>query len=685
MNILTLQNIEKSYGTRLLFKNVNVTIASHHRIGLIGVNGTGKTTLLQVLEGTQEPDKGSIERNGKATIHRLEQDPYIDETNTLLDNVLLGDHPKLSLVRDFERALQDPESPQYMKLLARMDEEDGWIVEQEAKMILTRLGFHDVHGSAKSLSGGQRRRLALARALVYPCDLLLLDEPTNHLDEATIEWLELYLKDRKGAVLLSTHDRYFLDAVCNTIWELSNQTIYEFQETYETYISLKEEREAQLDAIEEKRRKLIASELKWVRRGAKARTTKQKARLQRFEQLKAMEKRQKVGTVDPIVLASRLGNTIFDIEHLSFSYDGGREVITDFTYPMVRHDRIGVVGPNGIGKTTLMKLFQGSLEPTGGTMGRGETVRIGYFSQQLPTFKEDQRVLDYIRENRSYLHLPDGSTLSAGQLLERFLFPPSHHGLPIRKLSGGEKRRLFLLRILMDAPNVLLLDEPTNDLDIPTLEVLEEFLDSYGGIVITVCHDRYFLDRVVDKLFVFTGAGHIEVYHGGYSDYEADRAESHAIGGETKRGVLRHAVQRSSVLRQGNQAKGALPHVENSTGVCVTSGERNQSYSNPSDMETIVGTDRDTHGGMEPKGTIVSVREETQEPKKKLTLGELKELEQLELRITELEGLVKAYDAMIAQGGSDYEAIESTVKEREEAVEELEMSTLRWLELEERK
>ena len=685
MNILTLQNIEKSYGTRLLFKNVNVTIASHHRIGLIGVNGTGKTTLLQVLEGTQEPDKGSIERNGKATIHRFEQDPYIDETTTLLDNVLLGDHPKLVLVRDFERALQDHESPQYMKLLARMDEEDGWIVEQEAKMILTRLGFHDVHGSAKSLSGGQRRRLALARALVYPCDLLLLDEPTNHLDEATIEWLELYLKDRKGAVVLSTHDRYFLDAVCNTIWELSNQTIYEFQETYETYVSLKEEREAQLDAIEEKRRKLIASELKWVRRGAKARTTKQKARLQRFEQLKAMEKRQKVGTVDPVVLATRLGNTIFDIEDMSFSYDGGREVIKDFTYHMVRHDRIGVVGPNGIGKTTLMKLFQGALEPTGGTMGRGETVRIGYFSQQLPTFKEDQRVLDYIRENRSYLHLPDGSSLSAGQLLERFLFPPSHHGLPIRKLSGGEKRRLFLLRILMDTPNVLLLDEPTNDLDIPTLEVLEEFLDSYSGIVITVCHDRYFLDRVVDKLFVFTGTGHIEVYHGGYSDYEADTNLTSAISGETKRGVLRHAVQTSSVLRQGNQAKGVLPHEENSTGIGVTTGERNQSYSNPSDRETIVGTVRDTHGGMEPKGTIVSDREAAQEHKKKLTLGELKELEQLELRIAELEGLVKAYDAMIAQGGSDYSAIENTIKERIQVVEELELSTLRWLELEERK
>ena len=660
MNILTLQQVEKSYGTRLLFKDVNLTIESTHRIGLIGVNGTGKTTLLQVLEGVQEPDKGSIERNGKATIHRLEQDPYIDESGTLLDNVLLGEHPKLSLVREFERALQDPESPQYMKLLERMDEEDGWVVEQEAKMILTRLGFHDVQGLAKNLSGGQRRRLALARALVYPCDLLLLDEPTNHLDEATIEWLELYLKERKGAVLLSTHDRYFLDAVCNTIWELSNQRIYEFQETYETYVSLKAEREAQLDAIEEKRRKLIASELQWVRRGAKARTTKQKARLQRFEELKAMEKRQKTGTVDPVVLATRLGNTIFDIEDMSFSYASGHEVISDFTYHMVRHDRIGVVGPNGIGKTTLMKLFQGAVEPTKGTMGRGETVRIGYFSQMLPDFKEDQRVLDYIRENRSYLHLPDGSSLSAGQLLERFLFPPSHHGLPIRKLSGGEKRRLFLLRILMDAPNVLLLDEPTNDLDIPTLEVLEDFLDSYSGIVITVCHDRYFLDRVVDKLFVFTGAGHIEVYHGGYSDYVEDKETTGSIGGDTKRGVLRHAVQVNGAMDRGAQTK----VMQNS-------------------METMAG--KDTHDGIEFKEMIVSIHEADLGTKKKLTLGETKELEQLELRIAELEGLLKAYDAMIAQGGSDYSAIESTVKEREQAAEELEESTLRWMELEERK
>ena len=663
MNILKLQQVEKSYGTRLLFKNVNVTIGSHNRIGLIGVNGTGKTTLLQVLEGIQEPDKGSIERNGKATIHRLEQDPYIDETSTLLDNVLLGDHPKLSLVREFERALQNSESPQYMKLLELMDEEDGWIVEQEAKMILTRLGFHDVQGPAKNLSGGQLRRLALARALVYPCDLLLLDEPTNHLDEATIEWLELYLKDRKGAVLLSTHDRYFLDAVCNTIWELSNQTIYEFQETYEIYVSLKAEREAQLDAIEEKRRKLIASELQWVRRGAKARTTKQKARLQRFEQLKAIEKRQKVGTVDPIVLASRLGNTIFDIEHLSFSYNTGREVIKDFTYHMVRHDRIGVVGPNGIGKTTLMKLFQGSIEPTNGTMGRGETVRIGYFSQMLPHFKEDQRVLDYIRENRSYLHLPDGSSLSAGQLLERFLFPPSHHGLPIRKLSGGEKRRLFLLRILMDAPNVLLLDEPTNDLDIPTLEVLEDFLDSYSGIVITVCHDRYFLDRVVDKLFVFTGAGHIEVYHGGYSDYVEDKETAGSIGGDTKRGVLRHAVEVQRESTRGFTHDGVTSSTESMSDDSVAMYRTDGTISMPLDT---------------PKGTQDGA-------KKKLTLGESKELEQLELRIAELEGLVRAYDAIISQGGSDYDAIEGTVKEREQAIEELELSTLRWLELEDRK
>ena len=437
---------------------------------------------------------------------------------------------------------------------------------------------------------------------------------------------------------------------------------------------MKEEREAQLDAIEEKRRKLIASELQWVRRGAKARTTKQKARLQRFEQLKAMEKRQKVGTVDPVVLASRLGNTIFDIEHLSFAYPTGREVISDFTYHMVRHDRIGVVGPNGIGKTTLMKLFQGSLEPTGGTMGRGETVRIGYFSQQLPTFKEDQRVLDYIRENRSYLHLPDGSSLSAGQLLERFLFPPSHHGLPIRKLSGGEKRRLFLLRILMDAPNVLLLDEPTNDLDIPTLEVLEEFLDSYSGIVITVCHDRYFLDRVVDKLFVFTGAGHIEIYHGGYSDYEADTKLTSAMGGDTKRGVLRHAVQVQGGSA-GSRGQNAEHHANEGMVLHAESG-------GVQNLSRDIGID--VNISMNPE--IVSTTIDSNEgAKKKLTLREMKELEHLELRIAELEGLVKAYDAMIAQGGSDYEAIESTIKEREHVVEELDMSTLRWLELEERK
>ena len=339
-------------------------------------------------------------------------------------------------------------------------------------------------------------------------------------------------------------------------------------------------------------------------------------------------------------------------------------MIRDFTYHMVRHDRIGIVGPNGIGKTTLMKLFQGELTPTQGIMGRGETVKIGYFSQTLPVLKEDQRVLDYIRENRSYLHLPDGSSLSAGQLLERFLFPPSHHGLPIRKLSGGEKRRLFLLRILMDAPNVLLLDEPTNDLDIPTLEVLEDFLDSYSGIVITVCHDRYFLDRVVDKLFVFTGAGHIEVYHGGYSDYEADEPQS--IGGDTKRGVLRHAVEVGTNSAVPKSRTGHEGHILNT------------------EKGTVDGDMTDRTPTTE-SNTVDRIGQDTNIPKKKLTLGEEAELAQLELRISELEGLVKVYDAMIAQGGSDYSAIESTVKDREAAVEELEMSTLRWLELEERK
>lgn len=618
MNILHLINVEKSYGTRLLFKDVNVTFTTESKVGLIGINGTGKSTFLKVLSGQLQPDAGNIEKNGKATVYMLPQSPVFEEDQSILENVFLGDHPTLALVREYELASKYPNEPEFMRLLERMDLEEGWQVEQQAKVILSKLGLPEFDKPVKYLSGGQRRRLALAQALLFPCDLLLLDEPTNHLDETSVEWLEQFLKERKGGLVLSTHDRYFLDAVCNQIMELSQKKIYVFNEPYEQYVALREMREAQLQAIEEKREQLIRNELAWVRRGAKARTTKQKARLQRFEQLQAIEKRQTGGSVDPIILKRRLGKKIFDIENLSFSYDGEMPIIDNLTYHVVKHDRIGILGPNGIGKSTLMKLLDGTLKPTEGVLERGETVKIAHFTQELPAFKEEQRVLDYIKESRSYLPLSDGSTISAGQLLERFLFPQEQHGVFIKKLSGGERRRLYLLKLLMDAPNVLLLDEPTNDLDIPTIEVLEKFLDTFPGIVVTVCHDRYFLDRVVDKLFIFKGNGQVDLFHGSYSDYQADTIEASKNSNESSRKESLNS-HRSVTISKG------------------------------------------------------------------LTLHEEKEYIQIESRISEIEGLIKAYDAMISHMGSDYDQMKEIIGEKEKIESELEEITLRWFQLEEKK
>ena len=361
MNVICLQNIEKSYGTRLLFTDVSIIFTNQKRLGLVGINGTGKSTFLKILTGQMECDKGTIERNGKATIHYLAQTPSFDEGNTLLEAILDGEHPRLQMVKRFDKASRDYHYIQeqgvsderierhYMQCLEEMDTQDGWQVEQEARIILSKLGFHDVNMSVSLLSGGQKRRLALGQALLYPCDLLLLDEPTNHLDEDSIEWLETYLSNRQGGLLISTHDRYFLDSVCNGILELSNRHMYEYEGNYEKFIELKADREARQAATEEKRRQFLKREIEWVRRGAQARSTKQKARLQRYETLKNMEKTRRPDQMDPIALKTRLGKTIFDIEHLSFDFDG-RPMVDDFTYHVVRHDRIGIVGPNGVGK-----------------------------------------------------------------------------------------------------------------------------------------------------------------------------------------------------------------------------------------------------------------------------------------------------------------------------------------------
>ncbi len=670
MNVISLQNIEKSYGTRLLFKDVNITFTTEKRLGLVGINGTGKSTFLKILAGQMEADKGTIERNGKASIHYLAQTPDFDAESTLLEAVLDGDHPRLQMVKAFEtisreyRQMQETGgddaklSRNYMNALEQMDQQDGWQVEQEARIILSKLGFPDVEQKVALLSGGQNRRLALGQALLYPCDLLLLDEPTNHLDEDSIDWLESYLSARQGGLLISTHDRYFLDSVCNGILELSNRRMYQYDGNYEEFIALKADREAREAATEEKRRQFLKREIEWVRRGALARTTKQKARLDRYEKLKNMEKTRRPDQMDPIALKTRLGKTIFDIEHLEFYFDE-RPMIKDFTYHVVRHDRIGIVGPNGVGKSTFMNILDGTYEPTSGTIGKGETVRIAHFKQELPEFDEDMRVLDYIREDHSYMVLGDGSTLSAGQILERFLFTPELHGVPIRKLSGGERRRLYLLKLLMSAPNVLLLDEPTNDLDIPTLEVLEDFLDSFGGVIITVCHDRYFLDRVVDKLFVFTGDGHIEIVHGSYSDYKDTLDES---GGGKRPFYMTNSSTAAS-------AKAVRPAE-------ADDADTDDSILNEANLSNILGD----HSGI-ISGEVNTFKET---PKKGLNKAEEAEYASIMNELPKLEHLVKGLDVMISQVATDYEKMQALMVEREETQSQIDALTERWMELEER-
>lgn len=667
MNVISLQNIEKSYGTRLLFTDVSITFTNQKRLGLVGINGTGKSTFLKILTGQMEADKGSIERNGKASIHYLAQSPNFDEGDTLLEAILDGDHPRLQLVKRFDKASRDYHYIQeqgvsddrierrYMQCLEEMDRQDGWQVEQEARIILSKLGFHDVNMSVSLLSGGQKRRLALGQALLYPCDLLLLDEPTNHLDEDSIEWLETYLSNRQGGLLISTHDRYFLDSVCNGILELSNRHMYEYEGNYEKFIELKADREARQAATEEKRRQFLKREIEWVRRGALARTTKQKARLQRYETLKNMEKTRRPDQMDPIALKTRLGKTIFDIEHLSFDFDG-RPMIDDFTYHVVRHDRIGIVGPNGVGKSTFMNILDGTYEPSTGTIGKGETVRIAHFKQELPEFDEDMRVLDYIKEDHSYMALGDGTTLSAGQILERFLFTPELHGVPIRKLSGGERRRLYLLKLLMSAPNVLLLDEPTNDLDIPTLEVLEDFLDSFSGVIITVCHDRYFLDRVVDKLFVFTGNGHIDIVHGSYSDYKEEHGES------TNSPFYIPEHQPSTVTNKSSASTVGPIEV--------------------SDADT--DTNANTNTNTEVKGSADNSTPVDLPSKKGLNKAEEAEYASIMEELPKLEHLIKGLDVMISQAATDYEKMQTLMAEREGAQSQIDTLTERWMELEER-
>lgn len=596
MNILTIEHLTKSYTERLLFDDTSFSINEGEKIGLIGINGTGKSTLLKIAAGLEEPDQGTVVRGRNLYIRFLPQNPVFEPQLTVLECVIKENE----------------------------GHEHGWDLEGQAKSILTQLGITEYGAIISTLSGGQKKRVALASVLLSTADLLVLDEPTNHLDSSMADWLEEYLKKFRGALLMITHDRYFLDSVSNRIVELDKGKLYSYQANYAGYLELKEERMAMEDASERKRQTILRTELQWIRRGARARSTKQKGRIQRFEELSARKGPEKDGDVEMSSLSSRLGRTTVEISHLSKSY-GDKVLLNDFNYIFLKNDRIGIIGPNGSGKSTLMKIIAGWVQPDSGETIIGQTVKMGYFSQENEDMDESLKVIDYIKNVAEYVKTPEG-TVSASQMLERFLFPPSVQYTPIGKLSGGERRRLYLLHILMDAPNVLLLDEPTNDLDIRTLTILEDYLDHFQGIVITVSHDRYFLDRVVRRIFAFEGGGVVKQYEGGYTDYQAalderSRKENSAAEGKTGR------------TEQGAQT-----------------GDR-----------------KNWKDGQQ------------REKKPKFSYKEQREWETIEEDIASLEAAVAGLEEEILKAASDYSRLNSLMQEKEEKESQLEEKMERWM------
>ena len=523
MNLITLENINKTYSEKVLLKDVNLNINDGEKIGLIGLNGAGKSTLLKILTGRDEFFDGNITKGKNVRIEYLAQDTVYDNNSTVLEQIFKGDTPEMKLLMEYEdlldRVLLDPSlNDRLIQLQSKIDTMNLWDLESDAKTILTKLGITDFNQKMSKLAGGQKKRVFLASSLITPCELLVLDEPTNHLDSDSIELLEEYLNNRKGALIMITHDRYFLDRVTNKIIELDRGSLYQYEGNYSDFLEKKAERLQVEASQEEKRQKLILKELKWVRRGAKARTTKQKARLQRFDELVNTETVSVNTDIEMPFIGRRLGKKIIEIENLSKAF-GEKALIKDLNYIFAKNDRIGIIGKNGAGKTTLINMITGAIKPDSGTIEIGDTVSIGTFSQDNTHMDLNQRAIDYIKEGGENIPTEDGYTITASQLAERFLFDGTLQYTPIEKLSGGERRRLHLLRILMESPNVLILDEPTNDLDIETLKILEDFLDEFMGVVIIVSHDRYFLDRLCNKIFSYEGNGLIKQYVGNYSDY----------------------------------------------------------------------------------------------------------------------------------------------------------------------
>lgn len=625
MSLITIEHLTKSYTERLLFDDTSFSIGDGEKVGLIGINGTGKSTLLKIVAGLEEPDDGSVIRRRNLYIRYLPQIPQFTPGDSVLD----------SIVRD------NRNEPHFTSR-----EE----IEASAKTILTKLGIYDFTAKVETLSGGQRKRVALTSVLLSTADLLILDEPTNHLDSEMADWLEDYLKKFRGALLMITHDRYSLDSVTNRIVELDKGKLYSYQSNYEGFLKLKAERLDMMAASERKRQSILRTELAWMQRGARARSTKQKAHIQRYEALRDQEAPELTdGQVEMESISSRLGRTTVEIEHLSKAY-GDKVLMRDFNYVFLKNDRIGIIGPNGSGKSTLMKMIAGWVKPDSGTIEIGQTVKLGYFSQENEDMDVSLKVIDYIRNVAEYVQTKDGS-ISASQMLERFLFPSSVQYTTISRLSGGERRRLYLLRILMSAPNVLLLDEPTNDLDIRTLMILEDYLDSFQGIVITVSHDRYFLDRVVRRIFAFEGDGNVVQYEGGFTDYQV-------------------AYQRKLAQSGGGEMSGVSGNRAGSQNVSGNQGGNGGAGS-------ASGADG---AGMESGASVKSSQDGRAHQKKlKFSYKEQKEWETIEDDIAGLEEAIEALDAQIAVSATDYGKLNQLMTEKAEKEAQLEEKMDRWV------
>lgn len=635
LNLLTVEQLSKSYGEKVLFDDISFHIAESQRIGLIGINGTGKSSLLQIIAGLETADSGKIVHANRFQSVYLPQNPEFDEKGTVLEQVFYGDSPLMQVLRDYELALSEleatPDDEQKQKRLfavqQRMDALNAWDAGTNAKTVLTRLGITNFQQPIGQLSGGQKKRVAMARALIQPADLLILDEPTNHIDNETVEWLEEYLARYKGALLMVTHDRYFLDRVTNHTFELDRGKLYSYEGNYASFLEKKAEREEREHSMEDKRQNLLRRELAWLRRGAKARTTKQKARVQRAEALRDQKVDGPNEQMEMALGASRLGKKVLELEHVSKRF-GERALISDFNYIVLPDDRLGIIGPNGSGKSTLLNMMAGRIQPDEGVIVTGTTVKLAYYTQEHVEMNEKLRVIDYIKEVAEVIRTADGEMITASQMLERFLFPPHLQYTWISRLSGGERRRLYLLRTLMGEPNVLFLDEPTNDLDIQTLSILEDYLENFPGVVITVSHDRYFLDRTVDHLFAFEGDGSIRSFTGNYSEYL-----------DVRKGELELAAE----LSRQSQASAKAEVAKDDSAASTRSSNR----------------------------------------ARKLSYKEQKEWDEIEDKIATMEERISQIQEEISKAGSDIEKVQKLYTQEQQLSEQLEQTLERWTQLSE--